>query len=150
ADNPGGYHTSKQVQYADSIHAAGSDLLALITDILDMAKIESGTMSVDVGDLDFPNLRGYVERTFRPVAEQKGLDFAVELADDLPPAVRTDGRRLEQVLRNLLSNAFKFTEHGGVRLRVGVASGGWSPDRATLRHSHRARGPGAVARRTGR
>jgi hypothetical protein len=135
ADNPGGNLTPKQVKYADSIHAAGSDLLALITDILDMAKIESGTISVDVGDVDFRNLREYVERTFRPVAEHKGLDFAIELAGDLPAAIRTDEKRLEQVLRNLLSNAFKFTEHGGVRLRVAVATEGWSSDLETLRQA---------------
>ena len=90
-----------------------------------MAKIESGTMAIDVGDVQFADLRDYVERTFRPVAETKDIAFEVELADGLPAAVSTDAKRLQQVLRNLLSNAFKFTEDGKVSLRVDVASVGW-------------------------
>ena len=116
----------------------GSDLLSLINDILDMAKIESGTMAIDVGDVPFVDLREYVERTFRPVAETKGLGLEVELADGLPRSVSTDAKRLQQVLRNLLSNAFKFTEDGQGR-PAGSASAteGWSSDHPVLNRADR-------------
>jgi HAMP domain-containing protein/CheY-like chemotaxis protein/signal transduction histidine kinase len=132
ADNAEGNLSDKQREFAQTIFAAGSDLLSLINDILDMAKIESGTMAIEVGDLPFGDLRDYVERTFCPVAQTKGLDLAVALSADLPRAVSTDAKRLQQVLRNLLSNAFKFTERGGVRLDVGLATEGWGPDHPTL------------------
>ncbi|MBX6313190.1 MAG: response regulator, partial [Isosphaeraceae bacterium] len=132
ADNPEGNLTNKQREFAQTIYASGSDLLSLINDILDMAKIESGTMTIEVGDLPFADLRDYVERTFRPVAETKGLALAVLLDDGLPRSISTDAKRLQQVLRNLISNAFKFTEHGRVDLRVGLASGGWGPDHPVL------------------
>ena len=97
-----------------------------------MAKIESGTMTLDLGELPFAELQEYVERTFMPVAQNKGLDFGVDLATSLPPAIYCDAKRLQQVLRNLLSNAFKFTEQGKVGLRVGVAAGGWSSNHEAL------------------
>jgi HAMP domain-containing protein/signal transduction histidine kinase/CheY-like chemotaxis protein len=132
AENAEGNLSAKQKEFAQTIYASGSDLLALINDILDMAKIESGTMTVEVGELPFSDLSDYVDRTFRPVAENKGLDFQVDLAEDLPNAIYTDSKRLQQVLRNLLSNAFKFTEEGNVALRVEVATNGWSPDHPIL------------------
>ena len=132
ADNPDRNLTDKQREFAQTIHASGSDLLSLINDILDMAKIESGTMAIEVGDLPFVDLREYVERTFRPVAESKGLGLAVTLDGGLPRSVSTDAKRLQQVLRNLLSNAFKFTESGRVDLRVGIVGEGWSPDHPVL------------------
>jgi HAMP domain-containing protein/signal transduction histidine kinase/CheY-like chemotaxis protein len=132
ADNAEGNLTPKQVESVRTIYAAGTDLQALIHDILDMAKIESGTMTVDLSEVSFRDLQGYVERTFLPVAENKGLDFTVELARGLPASAYTDVKRLEQVLRNLLSNAFKFTERGEVRLRVEVATQGWSADQEAL------------------
>src|SRR5206468_27558 len=110
SQNPEGNLTPQQTEYAATIHSAGSDLLALINEILDLAKIESGTMEVDVRSLPFASLKDYVERNFRPVAESKSLEFAVELAPDLPAAISTDPQRLQQVIRNLLSNAFKFTD----------------------------------------
>ena len=118
--------TPKQVEFAHTIHSSGADLLALINEILDLAKIESGTMEVDVHRVPFADLRVYVERNFRQVAQDKGLDFGIELDPGLPHAIATDPQRLQQVLRNLLSNAFKFTERGRVDLRVGVATSGWS------------------------
>ncbi len=124
--------SSKQIEYASTIHQAGNDLLALINEILDLAKIESGTMEVQVTDVPFDTLRHYVERNFREVAQDKGLDFRVELANDLPGAIHTDSQRLQQVLRNLLSNAIKFTESGEVVLNVSVARGGWSRDNKPL------------------
>src|SRR5262249_6592197 len=110
ASNPEGNLSPQQSECAHHIFAAGSDLLSLINDILDMAKIESGTMAVEIGDVAFRDVQEYVGRTFLPVAQSKGLDFTIELADGLPPTVRTDAKCLQQVLRNLLSNAFKFTD----------------------------------------
>lgn len=132
SDNAEGNLTQKQVEYARTTHSAGSDLLGLINDILDLAKIESGTMSVKIDSLLFTNLRDYIERTFRQVAQDKGLQFRVEFDEKLQMTIYTDPKRLQQVLNNLLSNAFKFTEQGEVRLRVEPALSGWSPDQETL------------------
>src|SRR5688572_585295 len=118
SQNPDGNLTPQQVEHAATIHAAGSDLLALINEILDLAKIESGMMEVDVRAVSFDVLKDYVDRNFRAIAQQKGLAFEVELAPDLPASMTTDPQRLQQVLRNLLSNAFKFTDEGSVALRV--------------------------------
>jgi CheY-like chemotaxis protein/HAMP domain-containing protein len=132
AENADGNLSEKQREFAQTIYTAGSDLLSLINDILDMAKIESGTMAIEVGDVSFSDLRGYVERSFLPVAESKGLALAVELEPELPRFMATDAKRLQQVLRNLLSNAFKFTEQGTVGLRIGLAKSGWSADHPVL------------------
>jgi HAMP domain-containing protein/CheY-like chemotaxis protein len=110
--------SDKQIRYAETIRQAGTDLMTLINEILDLAKIESGTMAVEVGQVRFANLRDYVDQTFRQVAEEKGLQFSVELDDSLPQVIETDDMRLRQVLRNLLSNAIKFTERGRVKLRM--------------------------------
>jgi CheY-like chemotaxis protein len=123
ADNAEGNLTDKQIRYADTIRQAGTDLMTLINEILDLAKIESGTMAVEIGQVRFQNLRDYVDQTFRQVAEEKGLQFTVELDADLPPWMETDDMRLRQVLRNLLSNAMKFTEKGRVNLRIQRAAG---------------------------
>ncbi|MEW6272678.1 MAG: HAMP domain-containing protein [Thermodesulfobacteriota bacterium] len=130
--NPDGNLSPKQMEFAKTIHSSGNDLLTLINDILDLSKIESGTVSVDVGELRFADLREYVERTFRHVADSRGLEFAITLDPELPPTLRTDSKRLLQVLKNLLSNAFKFTDKGVVGLDFAVAHGGWSPDNETL------------------
>ncbi|HVS01843.1 MAG TPA: HAMP domain-containing protein [Thermoanaerobaculia bacterium] len=121
ADNVGDNLTDKQVEFAQTIYQSGSDLLALINEILDLAKIESGTIALNVEDVGFDVLREYVERSFRHLAEDKELLLAVEPADDLPEAIVTDDMRLRQVLRNLLSNAIKFTAEGGVTLRIGTS-----------------------------
>jgi len=118
ADNVEGNLTDKQIRYADTIRQAGTDLMTLINEILDLAKIESGTMAVEVSQVRFGNLRDYVDQTFRQVAEEKGLAFSVELDPELPSSLDTDDMRLRQVLRNLLSNAMKFTERGKVKLRM--------------------------------
>ena len=125
----------KQVEFAKTIHASGNDVLTLINDILDLSKIESGTITLDVAELRFTELRGYVERTFRHMAETRSLDFKVELDGNLPHHIFTDSQRLEQVIRNLLSNAFKFTERGSVVLSMAVVTEGWSPDSEGLRHA---------------
>jgi HAMP domain-containing protein/signal transduction histidine kinase/DNA-binding response OmpR family regulator len=124
--------TDKQVQFSKTIHASGNDLLGLINDILDLSKIESGTVVVDIEELQLQDLLEYVDRTFGHVAEAKKLEFNVDLAENLPGIIRTDSKRLQQVLKNLLSNAFKFTEHGRVSLRIAPATSGWSRDEETL------------------
>ena len=132
SDNPEGNLSGKQVEFAKTIHGSGSDLLTLINDILDLSKIESGTVTLDVSEYRFNNLRNYVDRTFRHMAEQKHLGFTVELGDNLPTALMTDTTRLQQVLKNLLSNAFKFTSHGQVALSISMVETGWSPDHPNL------------------
>ena len=118
ADNAAGNLTPKQVQFAQTIHDSGIDLLVLINDLLDLAKIESGAaatmLNISAASLD--DLRGELERGFRAIAQQKGLQFAIVLEPGLPQSLRTDATRLKQILKNLLANAFKFTQRGGVRL----------------------------------
>ena len=135
SDNPEGNLSGKQVEFAKTIHGSGSDLLTLINDILDLSKIESGTVTLDVSEYRFANLRNYVDRTFRHMAEAKHLGFTVELADTLPTAVMTDTTRLQQVLKNLLSNAFKFTSHGQVALNISLVTSGWTSDHPSLVHA---------------
>ncbi|MFD7446998.1 HAMP domain-containing protein [Streptomyces sp. NPDC059909] len=118
AQNPEGNLTAKQVDYAEVIHSAGSDLLQLINDILDLSKVEAGKMDVHREPFPLHRLLEYVEMTFRPLASERNLDFRVVTADDVPTDITTDETRLRQVLRNLLSNAVKFTEAGSVELRV--------------------------------
>src|SRR5205085_5307408 len=122
----------KQREFAKTIHSSGNDLLMLINDILDLSKIESGTVVVDVGEVRLDDLHSYVERTFRHVAESKTVDFLIRMAPDLPKSIFTDAKRLQQVIKNLLSNAFKFTHHGQVTLNVEVANGGWNSENDDL------------------
>ncbi|HTA16997.1 MAG TPA: response regulator, partial [bacterium] len=118
--------------YARTIYASGGDLLSLINDILDLSKVESGTLVLDMADLSFGDLRQHLERVFRPLAERKGLEFSVEFDPLGLDRVHTDGKRLEQILRNMLSNAFKFTEKGRVILTIGCVEGGWTPGHPVL------------------
>ncbi len=134
ADNPQGNLNEKQTEFARTIHSAGSDLLSLINDILDLSKIESGTVSIELGDMPMAGLGQHMERTFRQLAADKGLEFKVEFDPQLPASIRTDEKRLQQVVLNLLSNAFKFTAHGGVTLNVRTASSGWSTNHAVLKN----------------
>jgi HAMP domain-containing protein/signal transduction histidine kinase/CheY-like chemotaxis protein len=119
AENGDGNLHPQQIEFAETIHAAGNDLLALINDILDLSKVEAGKMELNLGPLALVDLCEDVERAFRPVAEQNGLEFRIERDHALPPALVTDEQRLQQVLRNLLSNAFKFTQRGTVTLHIG-------------------------------
>ena len=135
SDNPEGNLSGKQVEFAKTIHGSGSDLLTLINDILDLSKIESGTVTLEVSEYRFANLRNYVDRTFRHMAEAKHLGFTVELAEALPTAVMTDTTRLQQVLKNLLSNAFKFTSEGNVALQISLVTSGWTSDHPNLLHA---------------
>src|SRR5205814_5798252 len=130
--NPEGNLTSKQTEFAKTIHSSGNDLLMLINDILDLSKIESGTVVVDVGEVRLTDLDNYVERTFRHVAESKGVDFLIELDPNLPKSLFTDAKRLQQVIKNLLSNSFKFTHHGQVTLTVEATEAGWNPENDEL------------------
>ena len=132
ADNVDSNLSPRQVEFATTIHGAGTDLLNLINDILDLSKIESGTVTVQCEDLPFVDLNDAVQRNFRHETEPGDLEFSIEFSTGLPQKIQTDPKRLLQVLKNLLANAFKFTEHGGVSLRVGVAESGWTPDKPSL------------------
>jgi len=118
AENQEGNLQATQVEFAETIHSAGHDLLALINDILDLSKVEAGKMEVNLAPVTLSDLRADVERAFRPVAEEKGLAFTIEVDPALPPTIVTDEQRLSQILRNLLSNAFKFTHSGTVALTL--------------------------------
>ncbi|HTB45285.1 MAG TPA: HAMP domain-containing protein [Acetobacteraceae bacterium] len=133
-DNPEGNLSSRQVEFARTIHAAGTDLLNLISDILDLSKIESGTVSVEAEEISFFNLTETVTRPFRHEAESRGLFFDVQVDPSLR-TLTTDSKRLQQVLKNLLSNAFKFTEHGGVRLGISTVPGAWTGGHPVLKNA---------------
>jgi CheY-like chemotaxis protein/signal transduction histidine kinase/HAMP domain-containing protein len=124
SDNKDGNLSPKQVEFAQTILSSGTDLLNLINDILDLSKVEAGKMEVNPADMPLTEVRDYVERTFQPVAEQKGLELAVEITPDAPSPIFTDGQRLQQILKNLLSNALKFTERGAVTLTMRRADKG--------------------------
>jgi signal transduction histidine kinase/CheY-like chemotaxis protein len=120
ADDKDGNLTADQIRYAETIHSAGNDLLALIDDILDLSKIEAGRMDLQLGDIRVHRVVGALQDMFEPVAAQRKLAFRVEIASDVVDVIRSDSQRLQQILRNLLSNAFKFTERGEVALTVDI------------------------------
>ena len=124
SDNKDGNLSPKQVEFAQTILTSGSDLLNLINDVLDLSKVEAGKMDVNPTDVRLTEVKEFVERSFTALAEQKGLEFRVDMNSDLPQAISTDGGRLQQVLKNLLSNAFKFTQEGGVTLTIRRAEKG--------------------------
>ncbi|WP_457155811.1 sensor histidine kinase, partial [Mesorhizobium sp. P5_C1] len=124
ATNQQGNLNEKQVEFARTINSAGTDLLSLINDILDLSKIESGTVSIDLNDMPVSHLRQHMERTFRQLAADKGLGFTIKVDPALPDTVRTDEKRLQQIVLNLLSNAFKFTSQGEVSLNFRVEKTG--------------------------
>jgi CheY-like chemotaxis protein/HAMP domain-containing protein len=132
SDNPEQNLSPKQVEFARTIHSAGTDLLNLISDILDLSKIESGTVTVEPAEVFFSTMLETVARPFRHDADARGLTFDVQLDSRLGRSLTTDPKRVQQVLKNLLSNAFKFTEHGGVRLNVSAVSTGFAPDHPVL------------------
>jgi signal transduction histidine kinase/HAMP domain-containing protein len=140
AENADHNLSARQVEFAKTIHGAGTDLLNLISDILDLSKIESGTVTVECEELPFTHLKETLERNFRHEAENRKLTFTTNFDSHLSRAITTDYKRMMQILKNLLSNAFKFTDHGGVRLHVGIAAGGWSSD-------HPGAQPGAAGHR---
>ena len=132
AENGGGNLLPKQIEFSRNINSSGTDLLHLINDILDLSKIESGTVTVEIEEIPFAILRDNIDRNFRHVAEAKNLPFHVHFSEALPLAVDSDPKRLQQILKNLLSNAVKFTSHGHVQVRVDIAKDGWSPDHPVL------------------
>ncbi len=132
AENPDTNLTPRQVEFAKTIHAAGTDLLHLISDILDLSKIESGTVTVDSEEISFTHLRENLERSFHHDAERRNLEFSVKVAPELGRSLNTDPKRLQQILKNLLSNALKFTEHGSVRLIARPVTSGWTPGHTIL------------------
>ncbi|MBE1485750.1 hybrid sensor histidine kinase/response regulator [Plantactinospora soyae] len=136
ADNSEDNLTEKQIEFARTIHSAGSDLLSLIDDILDLSKIEAGRMDVEPTEVRFSEIRSYVEQAFAPQAEEQGLDFQVRVSKELSSTLVTDAQRLQQILRNLLSNAVKFTDNGAVTLRIGPAPEGAFFDVPALATAH--------------
>jgi CheY-like chemotaxis protein/HAMP domain-containing protein/GAF domain-containing protein len=122
SENTDGNLSEKQIEFARTIYTAGADLLDLINDILDLSKVEAGKMDVHVTDVALAEIRDYVERTFHPLCDEKGLEFGIEIhGTDVPATIVTDEQRLQQILKNLLSNACKFTDGGSVTLRVALA-----------------------------
>ena len=131
-DNPDGNLTEQQIRYASVIRSSGGDLLELLNDILDLAKVESNTVRLEFGELSLAELCENIEHAYEPVALAQDLEFSVEAAAGLPPTIRTDAHRLGQVLKNLLSNAFKFTEAGKVTVRLEGEAVGWDPEHERL------------------
>lgn len=132
AENSKRHLDPKEVEFAKLIHVSGNDLLSLINEILDLSKIESGTVLVNSASILFTTVQDQIEKTFRHVAKERGVDIEITLASDLPPTIVTDEMRLLQVLKNLMSNSFKFTEKGQVSLRVARATSGWNSDNESL------------------
>ena len=132
AENAAGNLIPRQVEFARNVHSSGSNLLNLINDILDLSKIESGTVSVEAEKISFLGLRDNIDRSFRHVAESKNLPFNIVFEGDLPRSLITDPKRLQQILKNLLSNVVKFTAQGHVDVRVRFATLGWSHDHPVL------------------
>jgi len=132
ADNAEANLSSKQIKYAETIYSSGNDLLELINEVLDLAKIESGSVNFEPQPMPLLELRTFLEQSFRHVAEEKKLDLRLEFADALPSSIVTDPRRLQQIIKNLLSNAFKFTERGSVTLQASPVSEGWTKPFSSL------------------
>ncbi|RYZ74812.1 MAG: response regulator, partial [Proteobacteria bacterium] len=122
ADNKDKNLSGEQVKFATTVHSAGQDLLALINEILDLSKVEAGKMAVTPKEVGLRDIQEYLEQTFKPVAEHKMLEFTTSVSADIPKRLITDENRLQQILKNLLSNAFKFTEKGQVKLEMSLAS----------------------------
>ena len=134
-ENHEGNLSEKQVRYAKTIHSCGDDLIQLINDILDLSKIESGYISTDFIRLRFIEIISFVETTFKHISESKNLRFSIELDDMLPESLETDAQRLNQILKNLLSNAFKFTEKGEVKLKIYNANHNWKQSNTNLENA---------------
>ncbi len=136
-ENSDGNLNDRQVRYARTIHSCGEDLIQLINDILDLSKIESGIISVNVSTVRIAEITNFIETTYKPIAETRNLEFTIETDNDLPASITTDMQRVNQILKNLLSNAFKFTEKGEVSLKIAEARGNWNPGHPTLDFARR-------------
>jgi len=128
--------SDKQVEFAETIYTSGSELLSLINDILDLSKIEAGMMSIELSEIRFVEIQNWAQKSFIQLAKEKAIDFIVYLDNNLPDTIRTDKKRLQQILKNLLSNAFKFTERGSVTLNMYSAKKGWSNDNDLLNNAN--------------
>jgi signal transduction histidine kinase/CheY-like chemotaxis protein/HAMP domain-containing protein len=124
-ENRDGNLNDQQIQFAKTINACGDDLIQLINDILDISKIESGYITVETMPVGFMEITKFVESTFRHISEAKHVSFNIEIEENIPEFIETDPHRLNQILKNLLSNAFKFTEKGGVQLKIYKATRNW-------------------------
>ena len=131
-DNSGDTMTATQVEYASVIRSSGNELLELLNSILDLAKTESGTVKVEMAEVSVEDLRAGLLREFEPVAQGQALDYAIDVAPGTPENIVTDPQRLRQILKNLLVNAFKFTEQGDVRVEISVPENGWNRDLTSL------------------
>ncbi|MEI9906958.1 MAG: response regulator [Actinomycetota bacterium] len=135
AENPEKHLDSKEVEFAKLIHVSGSDLLALINEILDLSKIESGTVVVDITPVRFSEIKEHIEKTFQHIAQDQKLDLVIDFSGELPTVIFTDEVRLLQVMKNLISNAFKFTEKGSISVNVNRTFSGWNPENISLESS---------------
>jgi signal transduction histidine kinase/DNA-binding response OmpR family regulator len=131
-ENAEGNLNEKQTRYAKTIHSCGDDLLQLINDILDLSKIESGFITANISKIRFAEISSFVETTFKPLSEAKNLKFRIEVDASLPEEFDTDSQRLNQILKNLLSNSFKFTEKGEIKLKIYAAKKNWKVGNLTL------------------
>jgi len=136
-ENAEGNLTEKQIRYAKTIHSCGDDLIQLINDILDLSKIESGFITANISPVRFAEIASFVETTFKPISEARHLRFTIETDPRLPESLETDIQRLNQILKNLLSNSFKFTEKGEVKLRIYEAEKNWKSGNPTLDNARR-------------
>ncbi|HEY1199326.1 MAG TPA: HAMP domain-containing protein, partial [Niastella sp.] len=136
-ENAEGNLTEKQIRYAKTIHSCGDDLIQLINDILDLSKIESGFITANIAPVRFFEITSFVETTFKPIAEARHLRFTIETDTRLPETMETDIQRLNQILKNLLSNSFKFTEKGEVKLKIYDANRNWKPGNSMLDNAQR-------------
>ena len=136
-ENAEGNLTEKQIRYAKTIHSCGDDLIQLINDILDLSKIESGFITANISPVRFYEITSFVETTFKPISEARHLRFTIETDTKLPETMETDIQRLNQILKNLLSNSFKFTEKGEVKLKIYEAAKNWKPGNASLDNAQR-------------
>ena len=132
AANEEGNLTGEQVEEARIIHNGGLELLALINDILDLSKVEAGKLTVVAEEVTLDGIVGRMRQQFSPVSQRKGVEFPIKVANDLPATLHTDAQRAEQILKNLLSNAFKFTEQGSVTLEVHRPDGQMELQRSSL------------------
>jgi len=132
SENQNSNLSDKQVEFAETIYTSGSELLSLINDILDLSKIEAGMMSIELNEIGFVEIQNWAKKSFKQLAKQKILEFIVHLDTNLPKTIKTDKKRLQQILKNLLSNAFKFTEKGSVHLEIFLAKQGWSKENDLL------------------
>jgi HAMP domain-containing protein/signal transduction histidine kinase/CheY-like chemotaxis protein len=131
-ENVEGNLSDKQIRYAKTIHSCGDDLIQLINDILDLSKIESGFITANISPVRFTEIASFVETTFKPISEARHLRFTIETDPRLPQSMETDLQRLNQILKNLLSNSFKFTEKGEVKLRIYEANRNWKAGNPSL------------------